>query len=54
MNKTIKIIVAIALMIGAIFGAQLKIDTTWHYFGTGVSFGVGLSLLICTLMKSKA
>lgn len=38
-------------MISSMVSATLKIDTTWHYFGNGVLFGIGLAMVFNCLLK---
>lgn len=52
-KKTILLIAGIALIIIGLVGANMKIDTTWHYFGNGAVFGVGLSMLVSTLFSKN-
>ncbi|MCZ2223688.1 MAG: hypothetical protein LC122_08660 [Chitinophagales bacterium] len=53
MRKYIKLILGIALMISSLYSATLKIETTWHYFGNGVLFGLGFALVVIQLFKLK-
>ncbi len=46
MKPILKIILGIALMAGGLYGMSLDIPTNKHYFGTGVTFGIGFSLLV--------
>lgn len=51
LNNTTKLIAGIAVMISSMVSATLKIDTTWHYFGNGVLFGIGLAMVFNCLLK---
>lgn len=47
------ILLGLAMMAGGLFGLTLKIDVHMHYFGNGVIFGVGLSILINSIIRLK-
>ncbi len=47
------ILVGLLLMVGGLVAATLTIDTTWHYFGTGVEFGIGAMLLIIGITRKN-
>lgn len=51
MKNLFPLFIGIALLFGGIFGAQMEIDTTWHYFGNGVVFGVGLMIVASWIWK---
>lgn len=34
----------LVLMLAGIGAANIKVDTTWHYFGNGILFGIGACL----------
>lgn len=44
------------MMAGGLYGLSLDIGINGHYFGTGVTFGIGLSLLIAGIyvMRKKS
>lgn len=50
-KETRNIIIGLLLMAGGLYGSTLKIDTPWHYFGTGTVFGIGLSLAAAELYR---
>ncbi|HLR76509.1 MAG TPA: hypothetical protein VK106_02545 [Balneolaceae bacterium] len=52
-SKRTKIIVGLVLMAAGGFGSTLDISTQWHYFGNGIVFGVGLTLLGLGLITGK-
>ncbi len=55
MNKRLIIIViGILMMIAGLVGATMKVNTTWHYFGNGAVFGIGISLLVMGLLFWKS
>ncbi len=53
MKKRKNIIIGIACMAIGGFGSTLDISTQWHYFGNGIIFGVGVTLLVSGLRSKK-
>lgn len=52
-KRTRNIIIALVLMGGSIFGMTRDIDSIYHYFGNGVIFGIGLSLLVSSIYRAS-
>ncbi len=46
MTKQKSIIIGSIMILLSIIGAFLNIDSNWHYFGSGVFLGYGLSMII--------
>lgn len=53
MKKYLFVIVGGILMGIGLAGATMDIPTTWHYFGNGAVFGIGISMLISGLFTNK-
>ncbi|MCO6496197.1 MAG: hypothetical protein J5I50_00905 [Chitinophagaceae bacterium] len=52
-RTTLLIAVGILMMIAALVNFNLDIDNKGHFFGNGVIFGIGISLIVAQILKMR-